>query len=106
MSESVLPRRDADGKRQNRFVELASAVYFRNNTGNQDFRDVPGMLMKVRDVIRRLTKDGWVQIAQKGSHRQFKHPIKPGKVTVPGKLSDDLPIGTHKSILRQAGLEE
>jgi len=62
--------------------------------------------IKVRDVIRLLTNDGWVQVSQKGSHRQFKHPIKPGKVTVPGKMSDDLPVGTHKSILRQAGLEE
>jgi len=62
--------------------------------------------MKVRDVIRLLANDGWVQVAQKGSHRQFRHPSKRGKVTVPGNLSDDLPIGTLKSILRQAGLEE
>jgi len=57
-------------------------------------------------VIRRLTDDGWVKVAQKGSHRQFRHPTKPGKVTVPGKPSDDLAPGTYKSILRQAGLEE
>jgi len=62
--------------------------------------------MKVRDVIRQLTDDGWVMVAQKGSHRQFRHPRKPGKVTVPGSLSDDIPIGTYKSILRQAGLED
>ena len=62
--------------------------------------------MKVRDVIRRLTDDGWVMVAQNGSHRQFRHPRKPGKVTVPGNLSDDIPIGTYKSILRQAGLED
>ena len=61
--------------------------------------------MKVREVLRLLTDDGWSQVAQKGSHRQFRHPLKPGKVTVPGKLSDDLPPGTLKSILRQAGLE-
>jgi predicted RNA binding protein YcfA (HicA-like mRNA interferase family) len=61
--------------------------------------------MKVRDVIQLLANDGWVQVAQKGSHRQFKHPAKPGKVTVPGKMSDDLPMGTYKSILRQAALE-
>jgi predicted RNA binding protein YcfA (HicA-like mRNA interferase family) len=61
--------------------------------------------MKVRDVIRRLVEDGWVQVSQKGSHRQFKHPTKRGKVTVPGKPSDDLPEGTYRSILRQAGLE-
>jgi predicted RNA binding protein YcfA (HicA-like mRNA interferase family) len=45
--------------------------------------------MKVREVIRRLIDDGWLQVSQKGSHRQFKHPVKLGKVTVPGKLSDD-----------------
>jgi predicted RNA binding protein YcfA (HicA-like mRNA interferase family) len=61
--------------------------------------------MKVREVLRLLTDDGWVQVAQKGSHRQFKHSLKLGKVTVPGKMSDDLPPGTLKSILRQAGLE-
>ena len=62
--------------------------------------------MKVRDVLRRLADDGWEVVAQKGSHRQLKHPTKPGKVTVPGKPSDDLPEGTYKSILRQAGLED
>jgi predicted RNA binding protein YcfA (HicA-like mRNA interferase family) len=62
--------------------------------------------MKVRDIVRLLTNDGWVQVSQKGSHRQFTHVTKPGKVTVPGKLSDDIPIGTRKSILRQAGLEK
>ena len=61
--------------------------------------------MKVREVVRLLMDDGWVQVAQKGSHRQFKHSLKPGKVPVPGKMSDDLPLGTLKSILRQAGLE-
>jgi predicted RNA binding protein YcfA (HicA-like mRNA interferase family) len=62
--------------------------------------------MKVREVIRLLTTDGWEQVSQKGSHRQFKHATKGGKVTVPGKLSDDVPIGTRKSIFRQAGLEQ
>jgi predicted RNA binding protein YcfA (HicA-like mRNA interferase family) len=62
--------------------------------------------MKVRDVIRLLTTDGWVQESQKGSHRQFSYPSKPGKVTVPGKMSDDLPIGTLKRILRQVGIQE
>ena len=62
--------------------------------------------MTVREVIRRLQDDGWVQVAHKGSHRQFRHPVKPGRVTVPGKMSDDLRIGTYKSILRQASLED
>jgi predicted RNA binding protein YcfA (HicA-like mRNA interferase family) len=40
--------------------------------------------MKIRDVLRILSDDGWIQVAQRGSHRQFKHPSKPGRVTVPG----------------------
>jgi predicted RNA binding protein YcfA (HicA-like mRNA interferase family) len=63
------------------------------------------MSMKVRELIRILEQDGWVEIACKGSHRQFKHPTKPGKVTVPGNLNDDVRIGTLKSILRQAGIQ-
>jgi predicted RNA binding protein YcfA (HicA-like mRNA interferase family) len=62
--------------------------------------------MKVRGVLRLLADDGWVQVSQRGSHRQFKHPDKPGKVTVPGQMSDDLPTGTLRSVLRQAGLED
>jgi predicted RNA binding protein YcfA (HicA-like mRNA interferase family) len=61
--------------------------------------------MTVREVVRQLTDDGWIEVAQRGSHRQFKHPTKLGKVTVAGKLGDDVRIGTYKSILRQAGLE-
>lgn len=62
--------------------------------------------MKVRDVIKILENDGWYLARTKGSHRQFKHPIKPGAVTVSGKFSVDVPIGTLKNIWRQAGLEE
>ena len=62
--------------------------------------------MKTRDLIRFLKKDGWVQVSQKGGHRQFLHPTKAGKVTVPGAMSKDVPQGTLKSILRQAGLED
>jgi predicted RNA binding protein YcfA (HicA-like mRNA interferase family) len=58
------------------------------------------------EVLRLLADDGWVQVAQKGSHRQFRHATKSGKVTVPGKMSDEVPTGTLKSILRQAGLEK
>ncbi|HUE71491.1 MAG TPA: type II toxin-antitoxin system HicA family toxin [Pirellulaceae bacterium] len=61
--------------------------------------------MTVREVIKQLADDGWIEVAQRGSHRQFKHPTKPGKVTVPGRLGDAVRIGTLKSILRQAGLE-
>ena len=60
---------------------------------------------KVSDVLRRLKEDGWYLVATRGSHRQFKHPSKPGRVTVPGKPSDDLGAGTLDSILKQAGLK-
>lgn len=61
--------------------------------------------MKVKDAIKMLLDDGWYQIAQKGSHRQFKHPVKPGRVTIAGHLNDDLAPGTLNSILKQAGLK-
>jgi predicted RNA binding protein YcfA (HicA-like mRNA interferase family) len=60
--------------------------------------------MKVRDVLKLLADDGWYLVATRGSHRQFKHAVKAGRVTVPGKPGDDLAIGTLNSILRQAGL--
>lgn len=59
--------------------------------------------MKVRDVLRRLAGDGWILAATRGSHRQFKHPAKPGRVTVAGKPGDDLAPGTLQSIMKQAG---
>ncbi|MGH8678507.1 MAG: type II toxin-antitoxin system HicA family toxin [Burkholderiales bacterium] len=46
--------------------------------------------MKVSEVLRMLNDDGWFLVATRGSHRQFKHPSKVGRVTVPGKPSDDL----------------
>jgi len=61
--------------------------------------------MKVREVIRILLDDGWYLVATRGSHRQYKHPRKPRRVTVPGKLSDDLAPGTLNSVLKQAGLK-
>lgn len=61
--------------------------------------------MKVAEVLRLLQQDGWFLVAQKGSHRQFKHASKAGRVTVPGKPSDDLAPGTNNSILKQAGLK-
>jgi predicted RNA binding protein YcfA (HicA-like mRNA interferase family) len=60
--------------------------------------------MKVREVIGLIEDDGWVLSRTRGSHRQYKHPDKPGLVTVPGALGRDLPIGLQRSILRQAGL--
>ena len=61
--------------------------------------------MKVRDVIRRLEKDGWQLVRTKGSHRQYHHPTKPGTVTVAGKPSLDIPPGTLNNILKQAGFK-
>ncbi len=58
--------------------------------------------MDSREIIKRLRKDGWELIHIKGSHHQFKHPQKAGRVTVPHPKRD-LPVGTLKSIFRQAG---
>ena len=58
--------------------------------------------MNSREIIRRLRADGWVVVRVKGSHWQFKHPDKPGLVTVPHPQRD-FPAGTLRSIFRQAG---
>ncbi|MCK7496644.1 MAG: type II toxin-antitoxin system HicA family toxin [Comamonadaceae bacterium] len=62
--------------------------------------------MKVGEILRMLQDDGWWLVATRGSHRQYKHPSKPGRVTVPGKPGDDLAPGTLNSILKQAGLKK
>jgi len=59
---------------------------------------------KVRDLIKLVEADGWYLVGQTGSHRQYKHQIKRGRVTIAGKPSEDVHPGTEKSILRQAGL--
>jgi predicted RNA binding protein YcfA (HicA-like mRNA interferase family) len=61
--------------------------------------------MKVKQIIKLIEADGWYLARTRGSHRQFKHPHKLGLVTVAGKPSDDLAIGTLDSILKQAGLK-
>jgi predicted RNA binding protein YcfA (HicA-like mRNA interferase family) len=61
--------------------------------------------VKVRDPVRLIEKDGWRHVRTTGSHRHFKHALKPNVVTVPGHPGDDLPPGTLKSILKAAGLE-
>jgi predicted RNA binding protein YcfA (HicA-like mRNA interferase family) len=61
--------------------------------------------MKVREVIRLLEDDGWQQVVTRGSHRQFKHPTKLGRVTVAGSPGDEMPKGTLASVERQAGLK-
>lgn len=62
--------------------------------------------MNVREIIHLLEEDGWRLVAMRGSHRQYKHPVKAGRVTVAGKPSDDIAPGTLNSILKQAGLKE
>jgi predicted RNA binding protein YcfA (HicA-like mRNA interferase family) len=61
--------------------------------------------MKVRDILRLIRDDGWYQADQRGSHRQFKHPVKRGRVTVAGHPSEEMDEGTRKSILKQAGIK-
>ncbi|WP_394889576.1 type II toxin-antitoxin system HicA family toxin [Mesorhizobium sp. AaZ16] len=60
--------------------------------------------MRSADVIAHLEADGWREVARKGSHAQFKHPQKPGRVTVPHPKRD-IPAGTLRSIERQSGLK-
>jgi predicted RNA binding protein YcfA (HicA-like mRNA interferase family) len=62
--------------------------------------------MKVRDVIRLIEQNGWFLVATRGSHRQYKHSARPGRVTIAGKPSDDMAPGTLNSVLKQAGLKE
>lgn len=62
--------------------------------------------MKVAELIRLLEQDGWRLARTKGSHRQFKNPSRPGRVTVAGKPSLDIPPGTLNAILKQAGLKK
>jgi predicted RNA binding protein YcfA (HicA-like mRNA interferase family) len=63
------------------------------------------MPTRVHELIAQLEADGWLQIRQRGSHRQFHHPMKRGTVTVAGKLSAEVPRGTLNSVLKQAGLK-
>ena len=64
------------------------------------------MPAKVHEVIALFEADGWYQVRQKGSHRQFHHAFRPGTVTVAGKHSVEVPPGTLNSILKQAGLKK
>ena len=60
--------------------------------------------MKIKELLKLLKQDGWLEKTQKGSHLQLVHPTKPGKVTVPIH-GGDVPLGTLNSILKQAGLK-
>ncbi len=61
--------------------------------------------MKVRDAIKLIEEGGWFLVRTRGSHRDFKHPTKPGLVTIAGNPGVDIPKGTLNSILKQAGLK-
>ncbi len=61
--------------------------------------------MKVRDVIRMVEEDGWYLVVVRGSHRQYKHLLKLGRVTIAGHPSDELAPGTLDSVLKQAQLK-
>lgn len=61
---------------------------------------------KVGEAIPLIEQDGWYRVKSRGGHRQFKHPSKPGRVTISGSLGDDLAPGTLNSILKQAGLKK
>ncbi len=62
------------------------------------------MPLSSREIIRKLVADGWVEVAQKGSHKQFRHPTRPGRTTVPHPKKE-LPIGTIRAIERQSGVK-
>jgi predicted RNA binding protein YcfA (HicA-like mRNA interferase family) len=62
--------------------------------------------MKIAELLRLLARNGWFQVRQRGSHRQFHHPTKTGTFTVAGKPSVDMPPATLNSVLKQAGLKE
>jgi predicted RNA binding protein YcfA (HicA-like mRNA interferase family) len=61
--------------------------------------------VKVREIVRMLQEDGWLLTRTRGSHHQYKHPAKPGLVTIPGNRNAELAPGTLNSILKQAGLK-
>ena len=61
--------------------------------------------MKFRDLLRLLREDGWYLARTKGSHQQYKHPWKPGTVTLAGKPGKDVPPGIKQAVLKQAGLQ-
>ena len=61
--------------------------------------------MKVREIIKRIEDDGWYLVNQVGSHRQYKHPTKKGRVTIAGNPGDDIALGTLNSVLKQASLK-
>jgi len=96
-SGSLQPLQDKEGEP----IGLKSRLFLKKYPKHFYLKTV-----KARDVIKALEIDGWYLVRTRGSHRQFKHPEKLGIVTVPGKLSKDLAIGTLRSIWRQAQMED
>jgi len=62
--------------------------------------------VKVRDAIKLIEADGWRLVRTKGSHRQFRHAVNPGTVTIAGNPGLEVPMGTVNSILKQSGLKK
>ena len=62
--------------------------------------------MKIRELVKLIEVDGWYLVTTKGSHRQYKHPTKRGRVTIAGHPNDDLALGTLNSIFKQAKLQK
>ena len=72
---------------------------------SREEKNLWGKGLKVRAAIRMIAEDGWYPVVTRGSHRQYKHPTKPGRVTISGKMSEDIAPGTLNSILKQARLK-
>jgi predicted RNA binding protein YcfA (HicA-like mRNA interferase family) len=72
----------------------------------RNIKTTGGCILKVREIIKIIEADGWYIVATKGSHRQYKHPEKPGRITIAGHLADDLAPGTMNSIFKQAQLKD
>jgi len=89
------------------YLPLSSSVFSGNDHDSSKCRsETDTDAVKVRDAIRLIEQDEWAQVRPKGSHRQFHHPKKPGTVTVAGHPSDEVPPGTLKNIMKQAGIEK
>jgi len=69
-------------------------------------KNIGDCVLKVREIIKMIETDGWYLVAIKGSHRQYKHQVKSGRITIAGHLTDDLVPGTINSIFKQAQLKE
>ena len=88
-----------------RSIEYGSLCLFVGRVRHTDGIGAIISTMKVKELIALIETDGWLQVRQKGSHRQFHHPTKPGTVTVSGKLNVEVPSGTLNNALKQAGLK-